>query len=749
MDLDLYDEFGNYIGPDIADEEDEEADRENIHEDDISDDEAENGLDDNRMQVSRAVDMGDDDEPRNQIVLHEDKKYYPSAQEIYGPDVETIVQEEDTQPLTKPIIEPVKVRKFNLQEKDVPETTYSHEFMLDLLENPNLIRNVAICGHIHHGKTNLLDCLIEQTHPTLIKKAERDIRYTDTLITEIERGVTIKTKPVTLVLQDSRGKSFAVNIMDTPGHVNFSDEVCAALRICDGVLLVVDAHEGVLLNTERIIKLALQERLPIVLCINKIDRLILELKLPPTDAYFKIRHIIEEVNSLIQTYSEDPEQTLLSPTLGNVCFASPQYSLCFTLKSFGMLYGQAYGADFDVDEFSRRLWGDIYFNAKTRKFQKKAPQTGHSRSFIEFVLEPVYKIMSQVVGDVDVALDGLMDHLNISMTKEEQKENIRPLLRNVFQKFTGEFTGLVDMIVKHISSPLDHARMKIEQIYSGPMNSPQVKAMVECDANGPLMIHTVKNYSTQDATSFHILGRVFSGTLTENQSVKILGENYSIYDEEDSRVLTAGKLFIHESRYKIRISKATPGCWVLIEGIDEPIVKTSTITEPRDQEVYIFRPIRFNTTSVVKIACEPVNPSELPKMLDGLRKVNKSYPLLSTKVEESGEHVILGTGELYLDCVMHDLRKMYSEIGRWILQNSVMLMIWLEKACFFGYRYQGCRSCRNVLRDGRGDFLVEVLRRDTQQEEQANHDCRSPAKRLGGRYRNWSRFDRLESETSW
>lgn len=89
---------------------------------------------------------------------------------------QTIVQEEDTQPLTKPIIEPVKVRKFNLQEKDVPETTYSHEFMLDLLENPNLIRNVAICGHIHHGKTNLLDCLIEQTHPTLIKKAERDVR---------------------------------------------------------------------------------------------------------------------------------------------------------------------------------------------------------------------------------------------------------------------------------------------------------------------------------------------------------------------------------------------------------------------------------------------------------------------------------------------------------------------------------------------------------------------------------------------
>jgi U5 small nuclear ribonucleoprotein component len=70
----------------------------------------------------------------------------------------------------------------------------------------------------------------------------------------------------------------------------------------------------------------------------------------------------------------------------------------------------------------------------------------------------------------------------------------------------------------------------------------------------------------------------------------------------------------------------------------------------------------FNTVSVVKVAVEPINPSELPKMLEGLRKINKSYPLATTKVEESGEHVILGTGEIYLDCILHDLRKMYAEI---------------------------------------------------------------------------------------
>ena len=80
------------------------------------------------------------------------------------------------------------------------------------------------------------------------------------------------------------------------------------------------------------------------------------------------------------------------------------------------------------------------------------------------------------------------------------------------------------------------------------------------------------------------------------------------------------------------------------------------------EDVEIFRPIRFNTTPHVKLAIESLIPSELPKMLEGLRKVNKSYPILVTKVEESGEHLLIGTGELYMDCVMHDLRLMYSEI---------------------------------------------------------------------------------------
>ncbi|KAF7697919.1 hypothetical protein HF521_004429 [Silurus meridionalis] len=698
MENDLYDEFGNYIGPELDSDEDEDMeaeDRDAVEADEDEDDE----------------DQVDADEEGGggggmEVVLHEDKKYYPTAEEVYGPEVETIVQEEDTQPplvnsqlvmrayvhklnfyvqckfhncsvsrieikepklsfcfclLSEPIIKPVKTKQFTLTEQELPATVYEMEFLADLMDSSELIRNVTLCGHLHHGKTCFVDCLIEQTHPEIRKRDDADLRYTDILFTEQERGVGIKSTPVTMVLPDSRGKSYLFNIMDTPGHVNFSDEVTAGIRLSDGIVLFIDAAEGVMLNTERLIKHAVQERLAITICINKIDRLILELKLPPTDAYYKLRHIVDEVNGMLSTYTTD-ESLVVSPLLGNVCFSSSQYSICFTLGSFAKIYSDTYG-DINYNEFAKRLWGDIYFNPKTRKFTKKAPNSNSQRSFVEFVLEPLYKILSQVVGDVDTSLPRVLDELGIHLTKEELKLNIRPLLRLVCNRFFGEFTGFVDMCVQHIPSPQGGAKAKIEHSYTGGLDSDLGEAMTECDPDGPLMCHTTKMYSTDDGVQFHAFGRVLSGTLQAGQPVKVLGENYTLEDEEDSQICTVGRLWISVARYQIEVNRVPAGNWVLIEGCDQPIVKTATITEPRgNEEAQIFRPLKFNTASIIKIAVEPVNPSELPKMLDGLRKVNKSYPSLTTKVEESGEHVILGTGELYLDCVMHDLRKMYSEI---------------------------------------------------------------------------------------
>jgi U5 small nuclear ribonucleoprotein component len=100
-----------------------------------------------------------------------------------------------------------------------------------------------------------------------------------------------------------------------------------------------------------------------------------------------------------------------------------------------------------------------------------------------------------------------------------------------------------------------------------------------------------------------------------------------------------------------------------LEGIDSCISKTATIVRAdEDLKIEVFKPLDFFTEPVMKLAIEPLNPSELPKMLEGLRKINKSYPIIRTKVEESGEHVLYGTGELQMDSVMSDLRNLYAEV---------------------------------------------------------------------------------------
>ncbi|KAI6181693.1 Tr-type G domain-containing protein [Aphelenchoides besseyi] len=654
MDGDLYDEFGNYIGPELDSDDEEEEEMQFARTQQRDDEDVEMGEENaDEEQTVQA--------PGNQIVLHEDKKYYQSALEVYGEGVETIVQDEDAQPLTEPIVKPTKIKRFEVSEQDLPLMNYKPQFMIDLMEHPQMIRNIAIAGHLHHGKTTFVDCLMEQTHPNFQRPEDSDTRYTDGQFIEIQRGCSIKSTPISIVMQSQRNKSYLLNIVDTPGHVNFSDEVTAAYRLCDGVVILIDVHEGLLMQTERLLKHALQEKLPVTICINKIDRLILELKLPPSDAYSKIRYTLDQLNQLVKTFALD-DAPIFSPLNRNVIFASSRYNVCFSVDSFAALYSTKY-PKIDVKRFADRLWGDYYLDQKTKTIVSKG-EIGQQRTFSYFILEPLYKLFAHVCGDVDTCLPRFCREMGIRLSKEEQKMNIRPLISLICKRFFGDFTAFVDMVVNKFPSPVEGAVEKVRLNYMGVSESPLATEIQKCDKNGVLYIHTTKNYPTFDATAFHVFGRVFSGTLHVGDEVKILGENYSIQDEEDCRVMPVGRLWISVGRYRIEVESVSAGMWVMIEGIDGPISKTSTIIEKNYNidDIYIFRPLKFNTKSVVKLAIEPINPSELPKMLDSLRKVNKSYPLLTTRVEESGEHVMLGTGELYLDSVMHDMRKVFSEI---------------------------------------------------------------------------------------
>ena len=106
----------------------------------------------------------DRQEPGMQVVLHEDKKYYPSAEETFGPGVESLVMDEDAQALEVPIVAPIIKKKLETLEQEPVKTRYSNDFLTTLMTNPELVRNVVLVGHLHHGKTTVVDMLVEQTH---------------------------------------------------------------------------------------------------------------------------------------------------------------------------------------------------------------------------------------------------------------------------------------------------------------------------------------------------------------------------------------------------------------------------------------------------------------------------------------------------------------------------------------------------------------------------------------------------------
>jgi len=174
--------------------------------------------------------------------------------------------------------------------------------VLDILKQKDQIRNIGTIAHVDHGKTTTTDSLLAAAgllSPTLAGKA----LALDYLEEEQQRQMTIKAANISLYYEMD-GKPYIVNMIDTPGHVDFSGRVTRALRAIDGAIVVVDAVEGVMTQTETVVRQALEERVRPVLYINKIDRLIKELRLTPEKIQETLARIVMDVNRLIEMYAE-------------------------------------------------------------------------------------------------------------------------------------------------------------------------------------------------------------------------------------------------------------------------------------------------------------------------------------------------------------------------------------------------------------------------------------------------------------
>jgi elongation factor 2 len=200
-----------------------------------------------------------------------------------------------------------------------------------LMSTKELIRNIGIIAHIDHGKTTLADSLLAGTG-LLSPKMAGSSRVLDYLEEEQKRKITIKTANISLLYKTDTNP-YIINLVDTPGHVDFTGKVTRALRVIDGAVVVVDAVEEIMAQTEILTRQALQERVRPVLFINKIDRLIVELQLNEEQIQKKLDHIIGSFNDLIELYADAlfKKQWQIGSTSGNLAFGSALHGWGFTL----------------------------------------------------------------------------------------------------------------------------------------------------------------------------------------------------------------------------------------------------------------------------------------------------------------------------------------------------------------------------------------------------------------------------------
>jgi elongation factor 2 len=562
--------------------------------------------------------------------------------------------------------------------------------IMDLKHN---IRNLSVIAHVDHGKSTLTDSLVSKAGIIAAKNAG-EARFTDTRQDEQDRCITIKSTGISMffeynmsageklvhaaaeaslgaeatevdsaVLEQMEGShveitenSYLIKLIDSPGHVDFSSEVTAALRVTDGALVVVDSVEGVCVQTETVLRQAISERVRPVLMVNKADRALLELQLPPEEMYQAFSRAIESVNVIIATYNDEKMGDVqVYPDKGTVAFGSGLHQWGFTLKKFARIYSKKFGIE--EAKMMEKLWGDWFFDAEGKKWKRNDGNGQYKRAFCQFIMDPICKMFSAIMEEKHQKVEKMLKAVGVKLKKEDRELVGKPLLKRVMQNWLPAADAVLEMIVVHLPSPVAAQQYRVENLYDGPLDDPVANAIRTCASgdDDPLCMYVSKMVPTSDKGRFYGFGRVFAGKIRTGQKVRILGPNYVPGKKTDLWVKNIQRTIIMMGRYVEQVQDIPAGNTCGLVGVDQYLLKSGTITTYED--AHCIKTMKFSVSPVVRVAVEPKNSADLPKLVEGMKRLSKSDPMVLCYTEESGEHIIAGAGELHLEICLKDLQE--------------------------------------------------------------------------------------------
>ncbi|GAV55577.1 hypothetical protein ZYGR_0AV02090 [Zygosaccharomyces rouxii] len=401
-----------------------------------------------------------------------------------------------------------------------------------LQNDPSSVRNICIMAHVDHGKTSLSDSLLA-SNGIISQRMAGKIRYLDARQDEQIRGITMESSAVSLyfrVLRKQEGSSdplvneHLINLIDSPGHIDFSSEVSAASRLCDGAVVLVDVVEGVCSQTVTVLRQCWTEKLRPVLVLNKIDRLVTELQFTPQEAYVHLSKLIEQANSVIgsffagerqlddYSYREQLEQNAdaqyvekddsdiyFDPANNNIIFASAIDGWGFSISQMAKFYEQKLGAK--RDNLQKVLWGDFYMDPKTKKIINNKGLKGRSLKplFVSLILDNIWKIYENVTISKNLeVIEKITKTLGINvLPRDLSSKDDKQLLRKIMSQWLPVSTATLLTVIEKLPSPLQSQADRLDIILPNTQDTKKVdlsllSSMEHCDRNGPASAYVSK-----------------------------------------------------------------------------------------------------------------------------------------------------------------------------------------------------------------------------------------------------------------
>jgi elongation factor 2 len=393
------------------------------------------------------------------------------------------------------------------------------------------------------------------------------------------------------------------------------------------------------------------------------DRALLELQLGQEELFQTFQRIVENVNVIVATYADDDGPmgiVRVDVNNGSVGFGSGLHGWAFTLKQFAEMYATKFGVD--TDKMMKKLWGESFFNPKTKKWSKEKSED-NKRSFCMYVLDPIYMVFDAIMNFKKEQTEKLLGKLTTASGKlvkdvlktEEKELEGKPLMKCVMRNWLPAGDAMFQMIVIHLPSPVTAQKYRAELLYEGPHDDAACMGIKNCDPEAPLMMYVSKMVPTSDKGRFYAFGRVFSGKVATGQKARIMGPNFVPGGKTDLYEKSIQRTILMMGGRVEAIEDVPAGNICGLVGVDQFLVKTGTISTLK--EAHNMKQMKFSVSPVVRVAVEPKNPADLPKLVEGLKRLAKSDPMVQCMIEESGEHIIAGAGELHLEICLKDLEE--------------------------------------------------------------------------------------------